>query len=168
MFGLVDNKSSKGANDGMLIKILDYPIIVEIQGGENNILNLTQSESSLTYQIFLTAPPTSDVSITINPPAGVSVSPTTLTFTPDNWDIPQTVTVTVTVTDPNLLGSGQTLFISHTAESEDVEYNGINILNMTLFFELPVTGQNIAPVILIMLIGMILIFTKKFLFWVHS
>ena len=49
-----------------------------------------------TYTVALTSQPTADVTVAIGDhPAGrVTVSPTSLTFTADNWNTPQTVTIT--------------------------------------------------------------------------
>ena len=47
-----------------------------------------------TYTVVLGSKPAEDVSVEIgNAPTGVTVSPTPLVFTPDNWSTPRTVTV---------------------------------------------------------------------------
>ena len=49
-----------------------------------------------TYTVALRTKPTGDVTVTIGDPTNTDVTadPATLTFTPENWDEPQTVTVT--------------------------------------------------------------------------
>ena len=72
---------------------------------DDDIADLTQSSNTSTtsenagtasYTIVLDAEPTSDVVIDLasNDTAQATVSPNSLTFTPANWDTPQTVTVT--------------------------------------------------------------------------
>ena len=71
---------------------------------DNDTRGVTISESSFnvnevcheTYTIQLDSQPTANVTVTIFDPANTAVTtePGTLTFTPDNWDDPQTVTVT--------------------------------------------------------------------------
>ena len=59
--------------------------------------NLTVDEGcNATYTVALRREPSDDATVTIGDPANTDVTaePTTLTFTPDIWDEPQTVTVT--------------------------------------------------------------------------
>ena len=51
-----------------------------------------------TYTVVLTSQPAADVTVAIGqrPPGRATVSPTSLTFTADNWNTPQTVTITST------------------------------------------------------------------------
>ena len=67
------------------------------------------------YTVTLTSQPTADVTlrITLPPDAPVSVSPGVLTFAPDNWKAPQTVTV-VGEWDPDR--DNETLTLGHTAD----------------------------------------------------
>ena len=46
-----------------------------------------------TYTVALASQPSENVTVKVMPYAIVQVTPTQLTFTPDNWDAPQTVTV---------------------------------------------------------------------------
>ena len=46
-----------------------------------------------TYTVALASQPSENVTVNVMPYAIVQVTPTQLTFTPDNWDAPQTVTV---------------------------------------------------------------------------
>src|SRR5262249_55593427 len=50
-----------------------------------------------------------------------TVTPTTLTFTADNWNTPQTVTVTAP-SDPNQLG-GEAVLLLETVTSQDPSYD---------------------------------------------
>jgi hypothetical protein len=117
-------------------------------------LRVTRGGAGDSYTVVLATPPTADVAITINqfptlpaplriaavgapdglpPPVWGSkdplqVSPTSLVFTPDNWNIPQTVTV-----GPPATGSGdQVDILFQTAASADPNYNGILIAPVTV------------------------------------
>lgn len=57
-------------------------------------LSLTEGGAAGTYTLALSVAPTADVTITVTPDAQVVASPTQLTFTSANWNIPQTVSVT--------------------------------------------------------------------------
>lgn len=87
--------------------------------------------ASDTYTVVLNTQPTGDVVITVNPDSQVSVSPPTLTFTPLNWSVRQTVTVqavddVIVEADPHSGG------ITHSASSSDPAYNGIGIAGVTV------------------------------------
>ena len=60
-----------------------------------NDLLIKEGQSS-TYTVALTSQPAADVTVAIGqrPPGRATVSPTSLTFTADNWNTPQTVTIT--------------------------------------------------------------------------
>ncbi|MGB7326393.1 MAG: endo-1,4-beta-xylanase [Rubripirellula sp.] len=70
----------------------------------------------------LTHAPTSDVTVTIAPSPQVTTSPSTLTFTPLNWDIPQSVTVTP-IEDYSIEGN-QSETLSVAVASDDSEFDG--------------------------------------------
>ncbi len=73
-----------------------------------------------TYTLVLNRAPTQNVTITVTPDAQLEVDKPTLTFTPANWDVPQTVTVTAV--DGAGTHAGR---ITHTAASGDASYNGV-------------------------------------------
>ncbi len=84
-------------------------------------LNVTEGGAAATYQVSLTSQPTSDVIITISANSQLTVSSTTLTFTPLNYNTPQTVTVSAN-SDATAQGS-RTVTITQTAASGDGRYN---------------------------------------------
>lgn len=59
-------------------------------------LTTTESGGTAQFEVVLNARPTSDVTVAVSSgaPDEGSVAPATLTFTPDNWNAPQTVLVT--------------------------------------------------------------------------
>ena len=91
------------------------------------------------YTVALTSQPTADVMlrVTVPPDAPVSVSPGVLTFTPDNWKAPQTVTV-VGEWDPDR--DNETLTLGHTADGA-LEYRRPDLGAV----EVAVTDVNRAP-----------------------
>jgi Ca2+-binding RTX toxin-like protein len=73
--------------------------------------------------VRLNTQPTANVTVAITPANQVTVSLPTLTFTPANWNVAQTVTVTAVddaVVEGNHLGS-----ISHATTSTDTLYNNL-------------------------------------------
>jgi len=84
-----------------------------------------------TYDIVLDSQPESDVVITVTSVEGqLSPTPTTLTFTPQNWD--QAQTVTVAAVDDNAIEGGHTGTISHSATSADSNYEGLAIADLSV------------------------------------
>ena len=67
-----------------------------------------------TYTARLVAEPTADVTVTVSVPsgAGLTVSPTSLTFTADNWGTARTVTVTAGIDDD---ADDRTVTLAHSA-----------------------------------------------------
>ena len=74
--------------------------------------------STGTYTVVLTSQPTADVTVSVadHPPGRVTVSPTSLTFTADNWNTLQTVTISSTE-DSNYLD--RWVILRHTATGDN-------------------------------------------------
>ncbi|MEM7332363.1 MAG: hypothetical protein AAF490_09735 [Chloroflexota bacterium] len=95
-----------------------------------NAANLIVTEDGATddYAVVLTSQPTEPVMVTIagngrlNYGNGDGVSQT-LTFTTNNWDVPQMVTVTAV--ENNAVDSSSTETITHTVASDDANYDGL-------------------------------------------
>src|SRR5204863_433360 len=62
-------------------------------------LSATEGGAQATYTLVLNTPPTADVTVTTNGGSQLATSPTSVTFTTANWNVPQTVTVTA-IDDP--------------------------------------------------------------------
>jgi hypothetical protein len=92
-------------------------------GGSTDVV---EGVSSDTYTVALTCQPTADVVVGVQP-TDITATPATLTFTPANWNTPQTVTVSA-ADDTEVTGfpirSGT---ISHRAASADPNYLGISL-----------------------------------------
>ena len=95
-------------------------------------------DSSKTYRVRLNVPPAADVTITLdsdNIGVAVDTDPATgayentLTFTPDNATIEQTVTV-IALNDDN--AQDETATISHTVSTTDNDYMSITVPSVTV------------------------------------
>ena len=82
-----------------------------------------------TYTVVLNTKPTADVTVTINDPSNpdVTTDPETLTFTPENWNVPQTVTVTAEEDDDELHEEGT---VTHTVSGGG--YDSVTPPDMTV------------------------------------
>ena len=71
-------------------------------------------DKSRTYSAFLSAVPTGDVTVTVNLPTGndLSIDKSSLTFTTDNWNVPQAVRVSAADDDDGIQDAPVT--IGHT------------------------------------------------------
>ncbi len=95
----------------------------DVKGVESSPKNLTIAEGETggaTYTVVLGSEPTSAVTVTISGHAGtdLTLDKTTLTFTVDDWDTPQTVTVTA-AHDYDAVDDPETLF--HALAGGDYE-----------------------------------------------
>ncbi|MBF0286917.1 MAG: S8 family serine peptidase, partial [SAR324 cluster bacterium] len=88
--------------------------------------NTTESGGTATFSIQLTSQPTGDVTIAVSSSDTTegSVSPSFLTFTSNNWNTEQTVTITGI--DDSQDDGDQTFTISFAASSTDSNYNGLD------------------------------------------
>ncbi|MEX1232145.1 MAG: hypothetical protein WEB58_18010 [Planctomycetaceae bacterium] len=92
-----------------------------------NRLYVNESGTTDSFTLVLGSRPTSNVVITARSTAlsEAVIDKTTLVFTPENWNIPQTITATG-VADASLDGD-KTFFIRATATSLDARYNGFAV-----------------------------------------
>jgi Ca2+-binding RTX toxin-like protein len=75
------------------------------------------------YKVRLNTQPTANVTVAITPESQVTVSLGVLTFTPANWNVPQTVTVTAV--DDAVVEGNHVSPISHATTSTDTLYNNL-------------------------------------------
>ncbi|MDO9139132.1 MAG: Calx-beta domain-containing protein, partial [Methylobacter sp.] len=94
-------------------------------------LNTSENGTSDSFTVKLNAQPTTDVTVTLTGLDATegSLSATTLTFTPENWNTPQTVTVTGV--DDDLIDGDITYTLTATT-SGDSAYNGGNAKTATV------------------------------------
>ena len=103
-----------------------------------NGLTVTENDSGgFSFPMKLLVPPSAPVIVTIAAPPGVTVttppphtSPPTLTFTPDNWDIPQTVTVAGDDEPPGDRSDNIVTLTLTTASAGDSDYDSLNPLDI--------------------------------------
>ena len=93
----------------------------------------TEGESG-SYTAVLTSPPTAPVTIPISSSNdGVSsISPSSLTFTPDNWNVPQTVTVN-TSNNSSADGDATVTIATGKPTSNDTNYNDLTAADTSDF-----------------------------------
>ena len=112
---------------------------VDLTVTDNDLASVSVSTTALTveeedttgdsYTVALFAPPTANVTVTVAGHSGTDVtpSPITLTFTPQNWNTPKTVTVTAGEDDD---AAHDTVTLTHSATSTDTGYQGIMIASV--------------------------------------
>jgi hypothetical protein len=101
-------------------------VTITQSGGNTSVVEGGASDSCT---VVLNTQPTADVTIAIGNTAQTTTSPTTITFTPANWNIAQNVTVTA-INDAVPEGA-HTGNITHTVTSSDANYNGLAISGIT-------------------------------------
>jgi hypothetical protein len=92
-------------------------LVIEADGATQ----LTEGGATDTYTLTLRSQPAADVIIAINGNSQVAPSTPTATFTPANWNTPQTVTLTAI--DDALAEGTHAGTVSHTVTSVDANYN---------------------------------------------
>ena len=126
---------------------------VEVTITETDSAGMTIDSASLTvvegnsdgYTVVLDTRPSGEVTVTIGGHDGtdVSVAPSTLTFTADNWDTPQTVTVTAGQDED--AAPDQAVTLSHTVSGTG-EYASVTADSVTVTItEVDTAGVSIAP-----------------------
>jgi len=112
--------------DPITVNVTDSAgVIIESEGS----IEIAEDGDSDTYSLTLTREPTADVTIEIEPDNQSITSPTSVTFTPDNWDMPQTVVVAAV--NDQVVEENHTSNITHTVTSADRSYNGVAVANVT-------------------------------------
>jgi len=115
-------------SETMAITVNNAPgIIVTESGGSTNV---SEGGATDTYAIVLNNPPTATVTISITPDSQVTTEPSSISFSPANWNV--TRTITVTAVDDTLYEGPHTGLVSHTVSSSDPAYNGIGSAGVTV------------------------------------
>jgi fibronectin type 3 domain-containing protein len=105
----------------------DTPGVQITQSGGST--NVTEGGATDSYTVVLSSQPTANVTVTVTPNSQVSVDKTSLVFTPANWNVAQTVTVTAV--NDSVAEGNHTGTITHTVSSTDANYNGISVVSVT-------------------------------------
>ncbi|MDA8644650.1 hypothetical protein N9L50_05105, partial [Flavobacteriaceae bacterium] len=104
------------------ITALEVPYGIEFTAVE---ANPTEGEAG-SYTAVLTSAPSAPVTIPLTSSnSRASLSPATLTFTPDNWNVPQTVTVN-TIDDSSAGGDLAVTISTGKPTSDDANYNNLS------------------------------------------
>ncbi len=133
--------SAKG-NDGILfewsLEFRGMPISANpgINVSPNDGLVTTESGGTDIFDVSLASEPSADVTIGISSSDTTegTIDKTSLTFTPANWDTPQSVTVTG-VDDPIEDGDVPYSIVTDPAESTDPNYNGLDANDVSILNE---------------------------------
>lgn len=107
------------------------PVLKSSVSLSTDTITATERAGTSSYSVVLGSKPISTVTITPtsgNTATGVTVAPSTLTFTAANWSVSQTVTVTAV--DDNVEEGAHTATISHALTSSDLLFSGVPVANV--------------------------------------
>jgi predicted extracellular nuclease len=91
---------------------------------------VTEGGAGDNYTVVLNTIPSSNVTITITPNSQVTAVPSSLTFTPMNWNMPQTVTASAI--DDSVVEGAHSGSISHSSASGDSNYNSLVVASVSV------------------------------------
>jgi hypothetical protein len=125
---------SAGADyDGLTVEDVTVTVVDDDEAGivvAPASLVVSELEGTGTYAISLTSKPADAVLISLSADEQVVVSPTSLTFTGLDWNVPQSVVVTVA--DDNIAEGQHSGRIGQTVSSGDQKYDGVAVDSMTI------------------------------------
>lgn len=102
---------------------------VLIEESEQNT-SVAEGGNTDAYQVLLNTKPTANVTVNLQLDGQTTTDKTNLVFTPQNWDVPQTVTVTAV--DDTAGESFHTSTINHTIATTDTAYTGLTIPSVSI------------------------------------
>jgi hypothetical protein len=122
---------SPGALEGV-VSFVYVPVHGVILGGITN-LSTSESGNTASFTAVLEAPPASPVTIDVSSSntAEGTVSPSSLSFDSNNWNVPQTVTVTGQ-DDPDFDGPVNYTIVLAPAVSDDPNYSGLDATDVRI------------------------------------
>ena len=97
---------------------------VLIEESEQNT-SVAEGGNTDTYQVLLNGKPTANVTVNLQLDGQTNTDKTNLVFTPQNWNVPQTVTVSAV--DDSAGESFHTSTINHTITTTDAAYSGLTV-----------------------------------------
>ncbi|QLE55490.1 choice-of-anchor I family protein [Nostoc sp. TCL26-01] len=116
-------------------------VTITESGGSTNV---AEGGATDTYTVKLDSQPTGVVTISINPGNQLTTSTNTLTFTANNWNVEQTVTVTAV--DDTVVEGSHTATITHAIANSGTNYDSLIIplitVNITDNDTPPITGTS--------------------------
>jgi len=102
---------------------LSLPLVLLVESDDST--QVAEGGAADTYTLKLNREPTGNVEVAITPDSQTQVDLTPVTFTPIDWNVPQTITVTA-VDDGDIEGAHLS-YIVHTTSSTDTEYDGLPV-----------------------------------------
>ncbi|WP_315070761.1 Ig-like domain-containing protein, partial [uncultured Clostridium sp.] len=84
----------------------------------------TEGDAGVPLNVTLDKQPQADVEVTVQPDSQLTVNPTKLVFTPDNWNVPQSVVATAK--DDNIFEGNRFGNITFSATSSDSNFSDIS------------------------------------------
>ena len=136
---------SATSDDGLFDGEKINDVIVTITDNDSAGVDITEFDNHTavsengdtdTYDIVLSSKPAANVVVTLTPDSQVEVSRDSFTFTPSDWDKPQTVRVTAV--DDNVAEGSHTGNITHSVSSSDTQYNNLSVDKI----EVDITDRN--------------------------
>ncbi|MYN09352.1 TolB family protein [Pseudoduganella aquatica] len=125
------------SSDGMLlpfgtaarIQLTDFGTATGVSVAPASV-TVVEGGNSATYQAVLLQQPTDNVAVNVVPDAQLSVARSQLTFTPSNWNTPQTVSVQAPAND--IVQGTRTRTMTHSLASSDPEYTLLPVASVTV------------------------------------
>ncbi len=102
-------------------------VLIQPTGGSTSV---TEGGATDTYSLALSTKPTANVTINLAVGNQLSADKTSVTFTPNNWNIAQTITLTAV--DDTVVEGAQTASITHTVSSTDSNYSNLSVPNVSV------------------------------------
>jgi len=124
----VDNASLAAIE---IISLQGPQVIFQESNGQTTVAEGGATDS---YSVVLNAKPSANVTINLGVDSQITTNAPSLTFTPTNWNVPQTVTVSAV--DDTLQEGTHFTDITHTITSTDAAYSGLSLV------PLPITIQD--------------------------
>lgn len=106
-------------------------------------LSLTEGGAAGTYSIVLTQMPSANVTVAITPDKQLSVVRSQLVFTPDNWNVPQVVSVQAL--QDGVVEGKHSGVITHSVTSTDIDYTVVKPSSVTVAINDAVTPTVVLP-----------------------
>ena len=118
---------------------VDGPGVLVLQTGSSTLV--AEGGSGDNYQIQLNSAPTSNVTVSLQYDSSqVNVSPSSVTFTPGDWQTPKTISLSAV--NDNAQEGTQAVAISHAVSSSDGQYNNIAVPNLSVV----ITDDDVVPI----------------------
>ncbi|MBW4562405.1 MAG: PQQ-dependent sugar dehydrogenase [Mojavia pulchra JT2-VF2] len=111
-----------------VIALIGPQVVLQQTAGQTQVTEGATTGDN--YSVVLNSKPTANVTINIVPGNQLSTNKTSLTFTPTNWNVAQTVTVKAV--DDKVAEGAQTVNITHTITTTDSNYKSLSAPNLAV------------------------------------